>query len=223
MAKTRVIKLLSHEAQCFRPSLFRPPQRLRYSSQTKRRDVRILEVGPRDGLQNIQQFIPSATKVELIQRLAETGLRDIEAASFVSPKWVPQLRDGAQVMSEIAPLYAKYPVLRFPVLAPNLRGLDNAVKAGAKEVVVFASATEAFSKANQNCTVEEALSQAEKVARQALRLGVRVRGSVYTIQERAPLTQFAKYDQQCGFVYIFRSVLGAHGTARRIARGREIS
>lgn len=138
--------------------------------------VRIIEVGPRDGLQNIKTSIPTATKIELIKRLADTGLRDIEATSFVSPKWVPQLADGAQVMKEILPMRKKRPELRFPVLAPNLKGLENAHKAGATEIVVFASVTEAFSKANQNCTIEEALTQAETVTRAALRLGIRVRG-----------------------------------------------
>jgi hypothetical protein len=110
--------------------------------------VRILEVGPRDGLQNIKQSIATPIKVELIQRLASAGLRDIEATSFVSPKWVPQLADGATVMNQILPL-AKQSQIRFPVLVPNAKGLQNAIQSGAKEVVVFASATEAFSKRNQ--------------------------------------------------------------------------
>lgn len=153
------------------------PHRL-YSSSPNSRCVRIVEVGPRDGLQNIKRSIPTATKVELIQRLAETGLRDIEATSFVSPKWVPQLADGAQVMKEILPLGNQKTELRFPVLAPNLKGLQNAHKAGAKEIVVFASVTEAFSKANQNCSIEEALAQAEEVTSEALKLGILVRGLV---------------------------------------------
>jgi hydroxymethylglutaryl-CoA lyase len=151
-------------------------QRL-YSSSTH--GVRIVEVGPRDGLQNIKRSIPTATKIELIQRLAGTGLRDIEATSFVSPKWVPQLADGAEVMKDVLRLGNLQRELRFPVLAPNLKGLENAHKAGAKEIVVFASVTEAFSKANQNCSVEEALAQAEAVTREALKLGIMVRGSVY--------------------------------------------
>jgi hydroxymethylglutaryl-CoA lyase len=140
--------------------------------------VRIVEVGPRDGLQNIKQSIPTATKIELIQRLAKTGLRDIEATSFVAPKWVPQLADGAEVMKEILPLQNQQRELRFPVLAPNIKGLQNAHKAGAKEIVVFASVTEAFSKANQNCSIEEALTQAETVTKEALKLGILVRGLV---------------------------------------------
>lgn len=151
----------------------RLPQR-QYSSSPD--SVRLVEVGPRDGLQNIKQSIPTSTKVELIQRLAATGLRNIEATSFVSPKWVPQLADGAQVMEGILSLGDQQRELRYPVLAPNLKGLQNAHKAGAKEIVVFASVTEAFSKANQNCNIEEALAQAEAVAREALKLGILVRG-----------------------------------------------
>lgn len=140
------------------------------------RHVRIVEVGARDGLQNITQLIPTTTKIELLQRLAKTGLHDIEATSFVSPKWVPQLADGAEVMSHVLPMQSQSPNLRLPVLAPNLRGLQNASAAGAKEIVVFASVTEAFSKANQNCTVDEALAQAEQVTKEALKQGILVRG-----------------------------------------------
>lgn len=144
------------------------------------RAVRILEVGPRDGLQNIKTMVPTELKVELIQRLQQTGLRDIEATSFVSPKWVPQLADGAQVMSQILQL-EKEQGTRLPVLAPNLKGLQNAAKSSASEVVVFASATEAFSKKNQNCSVDEALAQAEQVAREAREKGIRVRGVISCI------------------------------------------
>ncbi|EGU83212.1 hypothetical protein FOXB_06286 [Fusarium oxysporum f. sp. conglutinans Fo5176] len=146
-----------------------------------RSDVQIVEVGPRDGLQNIKASIPTATKVELIRRLADTGLINIEATSFVSPKWVPQLADGAEVMKEILArpghIYQSRQ-MNYPVLAPNLKGLENASRAGAKEIVVFASVTEAFSKANQNCTVEEALQQCEAVTKKALSLGIRVRGVI---------------------------------------------
>jgi hypothetical protein len=153
-----------------------------YSLQANNRNVRIVEVGPRDGLQNIKQVVPKETKVELIKRLAETGLLDIEATSFVSPKWVPQLADGEQVMKEVlAQIGHRDSSLRFPVLAPNLIGLKNAKAAGAKEIVVFASVTEAFSKANQNCTVDEAINHARVVTKEALSLGIKVRGSV--IQE----------------------------------------
>ena len=151
------------------------------TSTTQGRDVRIIEVGPRDGLQNIKQLVPKEVKIELIQRLAETGLRDIEATSFVSPKWVPQLADGHEVLQEslrFAQSQTGSAGLNFPVLAPNAKGLQNANAAGAKEIVVFASVTETFSKANQNCTVDEAIRQARAVTKEALALGIKVRGFV---------------------------------------------
>lgn len=138
-----------------------------------RNQCRIVEVGPRDGLQNIGPLIPTATKVELIKRLADTGLRDIEATSFVSPKWVPQLADGADVLKSLG---SETRGIRHPVLAPNLKGLERASAAGAKEIVVFASVTEAFSRANQGCTVAEALDQADQVTKKALQMGIKVRG-----------------------------------------------
>ncbi|VUC30741.1 unnamed protein product [Clonostachys rosea] len=165
----------SHFSRSFRTS------RRHFSSLNNRTGVRIVEVGPRDGLQNIKKSVPTDIKVELIRRLSKTGLLNIEATSFVSPKWVPQLADGHQVMKEILSSLGpehQGQQLRFPVLAPNLKGLENANRAGAKEIVVFASVTEAFSKANQNCTVEQALQQAEAVTKSALKLGIKVRGVI---------------------------------------------
>jgi len=156
------------------------PQGAQRRASTLRAAVKILEVGPRDGLQNIKGSVPTPIKVELIQRLAEAGLQAIEATSFVSPKWVPQLADGAEVMSKVLPL-TNQRQLRLPVLTPNLKGLQNAIKAGAKEAVVFASATEAFSKKNQNCSVDEALAQAEQVTAEARRNNVAVRGVISCI------------------------------------------
>lgn len=147
-----------------------------YSSAHGPLDVRILEVAARDGLQNVKQIVPTATKVELIHGLADAGLRHIEATSFVSAKWAPQLADNAKVMEQVLSLMSKG--IRLPVLAPNLRGLENAAKSGAQEVVVFASAAEAFSKANMNCSVEEALIAAEKAASNARRDGMCVRGVI---------------------------------------------
>lgn len=144
-------------------------------------EVSILEVGPRDGLQNIPTPVSTAIKVELIDRLAATGLRNIEVASFVSPKWVPQLSDGHEVMKH-ALQTAQRCNLRIPVLTPNWKGYQNAYAAGARDVEVFASATEAFSKANQNCSVDEALDAAERVVREAAaKNNVRVRGVVSCI------------------------------------------
>jgi hydroxymethylglutaryl-CoA lyase len=139
-----------------------------------------MEVGPRDGLQNIKNTVPTPVKIELIQRLAAAGLRNIEATSFVSPKWVPQLSDGAEVFKSVSSL-TEQRGMRLPVLTPNVKGVQNAIKNGAREVVVFASATEAFSKKNQNCSVDEALRQAEDVAREAQRNNVAVRGVVSCI------------------------------------------
>lgn len=150
----------------------------RYASTSA--SVKILEVGPRDGLQNIKTSVPTPVKVELIQRLAEAGLQAIEATSFVSPKWVPQLADGAAVMGKVLPL-ASQRGLRLPVLTPNIKGLQNAIKAGAKEAVVFASATEAFSRKNQNCSVDDALAQAEQVAAEARKNDIAVRGVISCI------------------------------------------
>lgn len=148
-----------------------------FESNTLGSGVRLLEVGPRDGLQNIKNTVPTDVKVELIKRLAATGLKNIEATSFVSPKWVPQLADGAEVMEQVLPL-ASEKSINLPVLAPNFKGLQNALKSHAQEVVVFASCTEAFSKMNQNCTVEEALAQDRSVVEEALNRGIRVRGVV---------------------------------------------
>lgn len=142
--------------------------------------MKILEVGPRDGLQNVKGSVPTPIKVELIQRLAKAGLQAIEATSFVSPKWVSQLADGAEVVSKVLPL-TNQRQLRLPVLTPNLKGLQNAIKAGAKEAVVFASATEAFSRKNQNCSVDEALAQAEQVTAEARRNDIAVRGVISCI------------------------------------------
>lgn len=143
--------------------------------------VRIIEVGPRDGLQNIAANVPTVTKVELINRLAAAGLTNIEATSFVSAKWVPQLADGKDVMDRILPLTKQRDQLRFSVLAPNFRGFENAVASGAKEIVVFASATEAFSQKNQNCTVQQALQQARTLVEHAKEHKIRVRGVVSCI------------------------------------------
>lgn len=142
--------------------------------------MKILEVGPRDGLQNIKTLVPTSTKIGLIQKLAATGLHSIEATSFVSPKWVPQLADGADVMEQVLSLSTQNGI-RLPVLTPNIRGLQNAIKSGATEVVVFVSATEAFSQKNQNCSVDDALIEAEKVAIEAQNNKIAVRGVVSCI------------------------------------------
>jgi hydroxymethylglutaryl-CoA lyase len=147
------------------------------SAMDTRPTVRIVEVGPRDGLQNIANAIPTTVKIELIERLRATGLRQIELTSAVSPKAVPQLADNQQVLSHssVQAIIAQ-PSTRMPVLVPNVRGLELAMRHGVKEVAVFVSATEGFSRANTNCTVEEGLKRAGEVASLALKSGVQVRG-----------------------------------------------
>lgn len=133
--------------------------------------VRIHEVGPRDGLQNEKALVPAAIKAEFIHRLAEAGLTTIEATSFVHPKWVPQLADAEELMPLIDDVDA-----RLPVLVPNERGLDRALALGAREIAVFASATESFAKANLNRTVDGALEMFEPVVTRAKDAGAAVRG-----------------------------------------------
>ena len=138
------------------------------------RSVKIVEVGPRDGLQNEKQLVPTEVKVELIERLADAGLQVVEATSFVSPKWVPQMGDNAEVMKAV---HRKEGVV-YPVLAPNLKGFDAAVEAGATEVAVFGAASEAFSQKNINCSVAESIKRFEPVICAALALDMKVRGYV---------------------------------------------
>jgi hydroxymethylglutaryl-CoA lyase len=136
--------------------------------------VKVVEVGPRDGLQNEPKPVPTPVKIELIERLADSGLTVIEAGSFVSPKWVPQMADTAQVLAGIR----RRPGVSYPVLVPNLKGLEAALAAGAEEIAVFAAATESFSRKNTNCTIEEGLARFREVTAAALGAGVRVRGYV---------------------------------------------
>ena len=136
--------------------------------------VRIVEVGPRDGLQNEKQNVPTATKLELIDRLAQSGLRDIEVTAFVSPKWVPQMADQAEVMHGLK----RRPGVNYPVLTPNMKGFEAAVAAGATEVAVFAAASEGFSQKNINCSIDESIDRFVAVAEAAKRLHVKVRGYV---------------------------------------------
>jgi len=137
--------------------------------------VRIVEVGPRDGLQNEAGLVPTAVKIALIDRLIDCGLTTIEAGSFVSPKWVPQMADTAEVLAGIKPA----PGVGLPVLVPNLKGLEAAAAAPrVDEIAVFAAASEAFSQRNLNCSIEESLERFRPVAESALARGWRVRGYV---------------------------------------------
>jgi hydroxymethylglutaryl-CoA lyase len=134
----------------------------------------MVEVGPRDGLQNEQAMVPTDVKVGLIDRLTDAGLPAIEATSFVSPKWVPQMGDAAQVMAAIH----RRPGVRYPVLTPNLQGFEAALAAGCDEVAVFVAASETFSRKNINCSIAESLERAQPVTAAAKARGVRVRGYI---------------------------------------------
>lgn len=136
--------------------------------------VRIVEVGPRDGLQNEKQNVATAIKLELIERLAKAGLRDIEVTSFVSPKWVPQMADQVDVMRGLR----RRRDVNYPVLTPNLKGFEAAVAEGASEVAVFAAASEGFSQKNINCSIDESIDRFVPVLDAAKRQGVKVRGYV---------------------------------------------
>ena len=139
--------------------------------------VRIVEVGPRDGLQNEKTIIATADKVELIDRLSRTGLRSIEATSFVSPRWVPQLADAAEVFNAIE----RRPGVSYPVLVPNEKGYERAREAGAREVAVFTAASEAFNRKNINAGIDESIDRFIPVLERAAADGVKVRGYVSTV------------------------------------------
>jgi hydroxymethylglutaryl-CoA lyase len=134
--------------------------------------VKMVEVGPRDGLQNEPGSVPAEVKIALIDRLSDAGLPVVEAGSFVSPKWVPQMADTAEVMARIR----RKPGVAYPVLVPNMKGLEGALAAKAEEIAIFGAATEAFSKRNINCSIAESLERFEPVCRAALDHGMRVRG-----------------------------------------------
>lgn len=141
--------------------------------------VEIFEVGPRDGLQNEKRQIPTVDKVALVDCLSGAGFRRIEVASFVSPKWVPQMADSADVLAGIA----RAPGVRYAALTPNLRGFEGAVAAKADEVAVFGSASEGFSKANINATIEESLERFAPVMEAAKTVGLPVRGYVSCVTD----------------------------------------
>ncbi|MBI1395394.1 MAG: hydroxymethylglutaryl-CoA lyase [Betaproteobacteria bacterium] len=139
--------------------------------------VRLVEVGPRDGLQNEPVMVPASVKVELIERLADAGLPAVEATSFVSPRWVPQMADAAEVMARVR----RRAGVSYPVLVPNLKGLDAAIAAGVEEIAVFGAASEAFSRRNINCGIDESLDRFAPVCERALAQGLRVRGYVSVV------------------------------------------
>jgi hydroxymethylglutaryl-CoA lyase len=136
--------------------------------------VTVIDVGPRDGLQNEPQTLSTELKAELIDRLGSCGLSVIEAGSFVSPRWVPQMAGTADVLASISPLAG----VRYPVLVPNLKGLELAIDAGAKEIAIFAAASESFSQRNTNCSITESMTRLEQVTRQAKANHIRVRAYI---------------------------------------------
>jgi hydroxymethylglutaryl-CoA lyase len=141
------------------------------------RHVRIVEVGPRDGLQNERAQVATADKIELVDRLSACGLSTIEVTSFVSPKWVPQLADAAEVYRGIA----RRPGVHYPVLVPNLKGYERAREVGVEEVAVFTAASEAFNRRNINASIDESLERFAPVIERARADGVKVRGYVSTV------------------------------------------
>lgn len=136
--------------------------------------VKIVEVGPRDGLQNEKEAVSAAVKIELVDRLSRAGFPNIEAASFVSPKWVPQMATSSEVMAGIM----RRPGTLYSALTPNMQGFEAALAARADEVVIFGSASEAFSQKNINCSIAESIARFEPVARAAKDKGLRLRGSI---------------------------------------------
>ena len=136
--------------------------------------VKLVDVGPRDGLQNEKQAVPAAVKIELVHRLQVAGLKEIEVTSFVSPKWVPQMADNAEVMAGIQ----RQAGVRYSVLTPNMQGFQAAVNSKPDEIVVFAAASEAFSQKNINCSIEESIERFAPVVAAARAAGVYVRGAM---------------------------------------------
>lgn len=140
--------------------------------------VRLVEVGPRDGLQNERGVISTATKLELIERLAAAGLHNIEATAFVSPKWVPQMADHSEIMQALMQRSSQWPDVRFPALVPNFKGLEAALETGCREIAIFAAASETFSQKNINCSIAESLARFEPVVQLAQSAGVEIRGYI---------------------------------------------
>jgi hydroxymethylglutaryl-CoA lyase len=187
------------------------------------KEVRLVEVGPRDGLQNEAQPISVADKVRLVDDLTEAGLAYIEVGSFVSPKWVPQMAGSAEVFAAIQ----QKPGVTYAALAPNLRGFEDALAAGVKEVAVFAAASEAFSQRNINCSISESLKRFEPIMEAARNHGVRVRGYVSCVlgcpyegtvsaEQVAPVAR-ALHEMGCYEVSLGDTIgTGTAGDARRL-------
>ena len=136
--------------------------------------IQIVEVGPRDGLQNEKEWVPTETKISLIEKLADAGLTKIEATSFVSPKWVPQLKDAHEVFTGIKRISG----VSYPVLIPNMKGFERALEADAKEIAVFSAASETFTQKNTNCSIEESINRFRPVLEEAQKNNIQVRGYI---------------------------------------------
>mgnify|MGYP001196314219 FL=1 len=136
--------------------------------------IQIVEVGPRDGLQNEKEWVPTETKISLIEKLADAGFTKIEATSFVSPKWVPQLKDAHEVFTGIKRISG----VSYPVLTPNMKGFERALEADAKEIAVFSAASEAFTQKNTNCSIEESINRFRPVLAEAKKTNIPVRGYI---------------------------------------------
>ena len=171
--------------------------------------VRIVEVSPRDGLQNEKTMVSTADKIELVNRLSDCGLQTIEAASFVSPKWVPQMADAAEVYAGID----KRPGIAYPVLVPNLQGYERARSVGVKEIAVFTAASEAFNQRNINASIAESLERFAPVIAAAQNDGVRVRGYVSTVlgcpyQGEVPLSDVVRVAKDLSAMGCYEVSLG---------------
>ena len=164
--------------------------------------VKVVEVGPRDGLQNERNIVPTEVKVEFINKLSESGLKNIEVTSFVSPKWVPQMADNAQIYQKIS----KKPNISYPVLVPNMKGLEDAIRVNVREIAIFLAASETFSMKNTNCSIDNSMKKARTVIEEALKHDIKVRGYISCIvgcpyegqvQTKA-ITNLAAFMLQCG-------------------------
>ncbi|MFA5941931.1 MAG: hydroxymethylglutaryl-CoA lyase [Sinimarinibacterium sp.] len=183
--------------------------------------VRVVEVGPRDGLQNEKQLVPAAIKIELIERLAACGLTTIEATSFVSPKWVPQMADAAEVLAGLK----RRDGVAYPVLVPNLPGLERALAAGVEEIAVFTAASDAFTRKNINASVDESLARLAPVVQEALARRMKVRAYVSTAlgcpyQGEVPLSEVVRVARAVADMGCYEISLGdtiGVGTARAAA------
>jgi hydroxymethylglutaryl-CoA lyase len=187
--------------------------------------VKLVDVGPRDGLQNEKEPVPAAVKIELVHRLQDAGLRDIEVTSFVSPKWVPQMADAAEVMAGIR----RQPGVRYSVLTPNMKGFEAALASKPDEIVVFGAASEAFSQRNINCSIAESIERFAPVVAAARAKGIYVRGAMSTTVgcpyegEVAPerVEMLARLMKQIGVQHVGVADTIGTGTPRKVQAAME--